>query len=163
MRIQLVLQVFQFRFRLLSLRFYQPLFRLTPTQAGTNGRTQSGNKNHHPHIPRIKYPTGRNMTCKLRRRRSAYTFQKYMKKHTQTKYQHGIAQNILTHFVREHIAGNQAQVIDIEDNKIAQRNTTMPQELGQIEAASTVHEYKRKAKNEQPTDNMDTHFPKTSL
>ena len=58
MRIQLVLQVFQFRFRLLSLRFYQPLFRLTPTQAGTNGRTQSGNKNHHPHIPRIKYPTG---------------------------------------------------------------------------------------------------------
>lgn len=83
-----------------------------------------------------------------------------MKKHTQTKYQHGIAQNILTHFVREHIAGNQAQVIDIEDNKIAQRNTTMPQELGQIEAASTVHEYKRKAKNEQPTDNMDTHFQK---
>ena len=47
--------------------------------------------------------------------------------------------------------------------KIAQRNTTMPQELGQIEAASTVHEYKRKAKNEQPTDNMDTHFQKTSL
>lgn len=36
----------------------------------------------------------------------------------------------------------------------------MPQELGQIEAASTVHEYKRKAKNEQPTDNMDTHFQK---
>ena len=86
-----------------------------------------------------------------------------MKKHTQAEYQHGIAQNILTHFVREHIAGNQAQVIDIEDNKIAQRNTTMPQELGQIEAASTVHEYKRKAKNEQPTDNMDTHFQKTSL
>ena len=139
------------------------LFRLTPTQTGTNGRTQPGDEYHHPHIPRIKYPTGRNMTCKLRRRRSAYTFQKYMKKHTQTKYQHGIAQNILTHFVREHIAGNQAQVIDIEDNKIAQRNTTMPQELGQIEAASTVHEYKRKAKNEQPTDNMDTHFQKTSL
>ena len=88
---------------------------------------------------------------------------KNLKKHTQTKYQHGIAQNILTHFVREHIAGNQTQVIDIEDNKIAQRNTTMPQELGQIEAASTVHEYKRKAKNEQPTDNMDTHFQKTSL
>ena len=39
----------------------------------------------------------------------------------------------------------------------------MPQELGQIEAASKVHEYKRKAKNEQPTDNMDTHFQKTSL
>ena len=32
-----------------------------------------------------------------------------------------------------------------------------------VEAASTVHEYKRKAKNEQPTDNMDTHFQKTSL
>ena len=37
----------------------------------------------------------------------------------------------------------------------------MPQELGQIEAASTVHEYKE-SQNEQPTDNMDTHS-KTSL
>lgn len=59
-----------------------------------------------------------------------------MKKHTQAEYQHGIAQNILTHFIREHIAGNQPQVIDIEDNEIAQRNTTVPQELGQVKAAS---------------------------
>ena len=34
MRIQLVLQVFQFRFRLLSLRFYQPLFRHNDANAG---------------------------------------------------------------------------------------------------------------------------------
>ncbi len=34
----------------------------------------------------------------------------------------------------------------------------MPQELGWIKATSTLHEYKRKAKNEQPADNMDTQF-----
>ncbi len=163
MRIQLVLQVFQLRFRLLPLSFYQTLFRLTPTQTGTNGRTQPGDKYHHPHIPRIEYPSRWNMTRKFRRRRRTYTFQKYMKKHTQAEYQHGIAQNILTHFIREHIAGNQPQVIDIEDNEIAQRNTTVPQELGQVKAASPVHKDQREAKYEQPTDDMDAQFQKTSL
>ena len=56
-----------------------------------------------------------------------------------------------------------SQVIDIEDNEIAQRNTTVPQELGQVKAASPVHKDQREAKYEQPTDDMDAQFQKTSL
>ena len=79
MGVQLVLEILQFRFRLLPFGFQKHFLRLSPSQAGADGSSQSGNEYHQHDVAYVEYPAWRHPPGKFLGWRSAEGFQQQVK------------------------------------------------------------------------------------
>ena len=164
MRVELIAQILQFRFRTAFLGFTAGGFHLYPTSAKTDGRTQSYGKYHGKEIAHDEYP--------LRRAHvpSALVFHfgigvecvllPEVHAGGNANYQQHIQQQILPDASLEQIAGDEEAVIAIEHDKKRQRNNTaMTQVFHPRNGESAAcHHHKRKGKYYSPADDMNQGF-----
>ena len=123
MRVQLIAQILQFRFRTVPFRFLTGSFRLCPSGTHTYGGTQSDGEDETQHISDKEQPSRRTTRPVRLGNKGRIECQTPPKVQHQTDdtQQENIVSNIPLGLALKKISGNQQEVVDVERDHERQR------------------------------------------
>ena len=165
MRVQLIAQILQFRFRTVPFRFLTGSFRLCPSGTHTYGGTQSDGEDETQHISDKEQPSRRNSRPVRFGNKGRIECQTPPKVQHQTDdtQQEDVVSNIPLGLALEKVSGNQQEVVDVERDHERQRYGRMAYVCHPVDVSVfTLYKEERKTEHNPPADNVYQCFQGTT-